>query len=202
MGRQFESNKDIQKYCIHKRRLVGLVDRRDVDSVTDKVYLYEPSVCGEMPDGVCSAWYLNASKSCLVPRATVGVEKKSNANDEDEEKCEQDKLKYSNIGSGDGCKGALMTIGFHVKSEEEIKCYLYFNGQMTRFLPKDMRRVLPQIINMDSDQNQSVLKIKSELKMVAERQKYMEKNIIDVDFDLFQEASIKFSNPKSNLQTV
>ena len=34
-------------------------------------------------------------------------------------------------------------LSFHVDSAENIRCYLYINGQCTRFLPPDIKMVLP-----------------------------------------------------------
>eukprot|EP01083_Nonionella_stella_P187987 691912_1 len=45
------------------------------------------------------------------------------------------KLKSANIGASFHAKGGLITFSYFVKSKDVIKCYLYWNGQVIRFMP-------------------------------------------------------------------
>merc|ERR1712244_193139 len=56
------------------------------------------------------------------------------------------------IGAGRAIPG-MMTFSFHVHSEEEIKCYLYYMGGVMRFMSDDLLDVLPLLFK-DSTVNQ------------------------------------------------
>lgn len=43
-------------------------------------------------------------------------------------------------------------LSFHVESEESMRCYFYIHGQCTRFMPADMKMLLPLFFE-DSDAN-------------------------------------------------
>eukprot|EP01083_Nonionella_stella_P153368 492707_1 len=63
-------------------------------------------------------------------------------------KTTKDKLRNQNIKSNDHCKGGILTISFHAIAADKIKCYLYFNGQVTRFMPEtDIKNVLPLLFD-------------------------------------------------------
>ena len=62
----------------------------------------------------------------------------------------KDVAAHKNIDVGFDCNGGLLTISFHIRSADKMKAYLYFNGQMIRFLPREtIQRVLPKLFNME-----------------------------------------------------
>eukprot|EP01084_Bolivina_argentea_P245334 410778_1 len=66
----------------------------------------------------------------------------------------KEKLLMQNIKSNDHCKGGMLTISFHAIQQDEIKCYLYFNGQVTRFFPEtDIKDLLPVFFDEEYDKD-------------------------------------------------
>ena len=53
-----------------------------------------------------------------------------------------------------------LTFSFQVEATNEIKCYLYFNGQRTRFFPQDIIQILPYLF-VNSAQNEIFKKEKA-----------------------------------------
>ena len=60
--------------------------------------------------------------------------------------------------------------------------YLYYNGGMVRFMPKDDIRVILPRIFVDNDVNKAFIKNKD----LDETIKRMAANLIDKEFDIFQ----------------
>lgn len=83
---------------------------------------------------------LSASRTCVLPN--MGY-----SDDSDAAKYQQGGMDV-NIGASHG-KGSLLTFSFQVIQQDEIRCYLYWNGSMIRFMPNDVKTTLPQIFNMD-----------------------------------------------------
>ena len=61
--------------------------------------------------------------------------------------------KYKNIGTQVAALGSIVTLSFHVKQDNVIKLYLYCNGQCIRFMPEDIRDLLPVMVNMNYGDN-------------------------------------------------
>merc|ERR1712129_571129 len=59
----------------------------------------------------------------------------------------------ANIGTMANCHSALLTMSFHVHSNNVMKCYLCFAGQVIRFMPRDIITVLPILFNPDCNAN-------------------------------------------------
>merc|ERR1719245_1871851 len=59
------------------------------------------------------------------------------------------------------------------KSLDEVKCYLYWQGQGHRFYPNDIKKVLPNIFNMNQE-NKAFIKSK-EAKELINRMKISDK---------------------------
>merc|ERR1712130_1079828 len=116
----------------HCQRVIGLVDRRKYKILDkqdkDPVYLYEPpSNCRNIPSDAVNEWYLNSSRTCLLPNMEYGDGKEAEQKSDNDANANNDNdikhLKNANIGSLFHCKGAFMTFSFHVKARNEIKCY-------------------------------------------------------------------------------
>eukprot|EP01084_Bolivina_argentea_P314185 544180_1 len=95
------------------------------------------------------------------------------------------KLMNQNIKSNDHCKGGLLTLSFHVIQQDEIKIYLYINGQMCRFMPEDIQYILAKFFdpNYDSGRNSGWTEC-NEVKTLVRTMKEKGK-ICDVEFDAF-----------------
>eukprot|EP01084_Bolivina_argentea_P314184 544177_1 len=95
------------------------------------------------------------------------------------------KLTQQNIKSNDHCKGGLLTLSFHVIQQDEIKIYLYINGQMCRFMPEDIQYILAKFFdpNYDSGRNSGWTEC-NEVKTLVRTMKEKGK-ICDVEFDAF-----------------
>merc|ERR1712129_228895 len=52
--------------------------------------------------------------------------------------------KITALNTGSTCDGKMLTFSFHAEAEDNIRCYMYSNGQMMRFMPKDILTVLPR----------------------------------------------------------
>merc|ERR1712032_1664812 len=64
-----------------------------------------------------------------------------------------DHTKYTNIGSGTACDGSIMTFSFHVQKANVIKLYLHCQGNCIRFMPEDIRTILPLLFNKEFGNN-------------------------------------------------
>lgn len=51
------------------------------------------------------------------------------------------------------CDGKLLTVSFHVRSDEEILTYLYYMGEMITFKEMDIVRILPRLFDMNWSSN-------------------------------------------------
>ena len=107
------------------------------------------------------------------------------------QKSEQQPDKYKDIGAHDSCKSSLMTLSFHVKTEEVIRLYLYFNGQSMRFMPEDIKDVLPRLFNLEYADNPGWLTRKDPDGDILEVDRYinrMKRCLKDVEFEAFQQS--------------
>ena len=122
-----------------------------VDTKSDTMYLHQPPAnCCDAPNDVVPEWGLSASCTSLLPN--IGHTSKLNT---DKNK-KNNKLLQSNIDITSHCKSSLLTLSFQVIQYNEIHCYLYWNGQMIRFLPSDMKQLLPRIFNMNWNHKQNL----------------------------------------------
>merc|ERR1712242_397827 len=70
-----------------------------------------------------------------------------------EKDAKQHAEKHTNIGGGFGAGGSVLTLSIHAKQENVVKMYLFCNGQCIRFMPEDVKTVLPVLFNMDYENN-------------------------------------------------
>ena len=160
------------------------------------MWFYEPPKnCREIPSDAVGEWYLDASRTCLLPptnpkdygkRFVVSAvsDTDSDANESDDEKMVETlkaKMRNLNIGSTTARVSAL-TLAFHVRSRDEIKCFLCFNGEIIRFLAQDIKEVLPRLFNMEFLGNERFAQgeqIDTFVKQIDER-------LIDAPFETFK----------------
>ena len=55
------------------------------------------------------------------------------------------RLQHTNITSESHCKGGMLLLSFHVLASDEIKAYLYYQGQIARFMPEDIMHIFPKL---------------------------------------------------------
>ena len=120
---------------LHKRRICIVVDRRiptdyhneeeskepDVIFDTCRVFLFSPpSNCNRVADvhPAIPESYFSASKTCMLPKDT------------------ENEAPAINVTMP--LAGFQFTLSFHVAAADDIKCYLFRDGQMSRFFPQDM----------------------------------------------------------------
>ena len=109
--------------------------------------------------------------------------------DEDETVTRDDKAvkepsKYRDIGVHFSCHSALFTLSFRVKTPDRTKLYLCYNGQAMRFMPEDIKIVLPTLFNMKYGDNAKWIKSK-EVNGYIDR---MRPCLKDVEFEAFQQS--------------
>merc|ERR1712087_808732 len=136
----------------HKWRVVAFVDKRQNPNqdAKDNVFVYAPPMdCRSIPNDAVPEWHMNASRTCLLPNlkyksgAKKGMTKKLQSGGDTKEK-----LQRSNITTAFHCKGSLMTLSVIAQEVDVVQCYLYWNGQMTRFMPQDVKVLFPKLFNM------------------------------------------------------
>eukprot|EP01084_Bolivina_argentea_P270384 459746_1 len=182
----YDKTKDNECHVLYQKRIIGFVDRRkssDQHDSTDTVYLYQPPTnCFQIPTNACGLWYLSASRMCLLPNMDYG-----NGAKELEPNSllieTLNTLKNANVTSAFHCKGGLLTISFHVKSKDEVKMYMYFDGQMIRIMPKDIPTIFPILFNMEYGNNEKFMQNKKEMDSIVQN---ISKVIKDVYFQAFQ----------------
>eukprot|EP01084_Bolivina_argentea_P107933 192921_1 len=179
-------------HYLYKKRMISFVDRREsklLDGKKDSIYVYKPPEnCAHIPRDVCGLWFISASRTSLLPDMKYGNGEKALKEKIINLNATKEELLKSNIDSGSHCKAGLLTISFHVKSKDEVKMYLYFNGQMIRFMPKDIKIILPLLFNMEYGDNKGFLK-----RFLANKEgedemiKYMSDFVKDKHFDTWIE---------------
>ena len=156
----------LHETTINNRFNIAIDRREDKDGL---ILFFEPPLnCDKMPEKEhVMEWYFNATKQCLIPGRGY------------------------NAGKGDksttltGCSktnGQLLTFSFHIESLDEIKCYLYFNGCISRFYGQDIMEIFPNIFDMEYENNLSFVK--------NDKTKEIAKNIVlsDLHFETFYKS--------------
>eukprot|EP01084_Bolivina_argentea_P039967 73846_1 len=128
-----------------RKRMISFIDRRRLQN--DTIFMYEPPENARyIPNNAVPEWYLSSSRTCILPNINYNENEAHNYNG-----CVRTKkqLINANITSRSHCNGGLVIFSFHAKQNDNIKCYMYINGQNTRFLPNDIINVLPLLFDMD-----------------------------------------------------
>eukprot|EP01084_Bolivina_argentea_P079569 144318_1 len=133
----------------NKKRICILIDKRKPDKDSkyidkeDEIIFYETNKkTTQLPDNPKPIWYFAASTGCIIP----GKNNQSNVS-----------IKQQQKTALTGCYGSLMVVSFHVVSTEEIRAYLFLNGQCIRFLPQDIIGLLPKYF-VDNEENKQFVK--------------------------------------------
>ena len=109
------------------------------NSPPDQMYIFEPpSNCSEIPRNAVPEWPFEASKACLRPGSAADG--------------------GDTVRSTSHCGGSMLTMSVHALQSDVVKCYLYWNGQMMRCMPSDVKTVLPRLFNMKWNNGQRLHK--------------------------------------------
>eukprot|EP00483_Globobulimina_turgida_P009741 UN09760 len=156
--------------------------------------MYEPPKnCQNIPDDPVPEWGISSSRTRLLPDmdygdgsdAITGPDTSNQKDNKDEKEDNAKQLKDSNIGASFHCKGGLITFSFHVKAIDVIKCYMYWNGTIIRFMPEDIKTVLPKMFDMGYADNQAYIDDNKDLEGMI---KEMQEKLVDKEFKAFQES--------------
>jgi len=183
---------------MHNKRIIGLVDRRhqvaDKNQADDHIFMFEPpKKARNIPNNALPEWYIGASKMVLLPDMKFGDDSDdskspNNANDDQKEKVKKSE-EFTTIGASFGAAGSVLTLSIHAKQENVIKMYLFCNGQCIRFMPSDIKVILPILFNMDENTQMG----RDNIEYIKNKEvdgiiKVMEQRIVDEEFAAFQQS--------------
>merc|ERR1719204_227563 len=171
-------DKDAPKQYPRKNRFCSFMDRRkdaeQKEMANEHIFFEPPANCNTFPEhknGHVPLWFFDSSKTSIIPHIGYHKDLKS----KDAAKGLNRQPSEQNITSGSACAGAMLLLSFHVEAVNEIRCYMYLNGQVARFFADDITELLPRYF-VDSEENkaylagddvkQAVSKIKSKLRDV------------------------------------
>lgn len=144
-----ETKEDINyKGYPRNHRFVCLIDRRKPKEDTaefvtkeDEIHMFETPIVDDLPTNK------------LVPNAQplvfFDLSQRSIIPGKDTKKMSQDisitdKVIKSTKTVKDACMSTLMVLSFHAMAVDEIKAYLYMNGQVLRFFNDDIKNIIPK----------------------------------------------------------
>jgi len=187
-----------QRSYLQRKRLISFVDRRGQSggfdqSLNDQIFMFEPPEdARDIPEDAVPEWFVSSSRTSLLPDLKYDPKKggleddgKEDDPDPDDDEATKHPDKFKNIGVLFPCSSALLTLSFHVKQENVVKAYLYHNGQSIRFMPEDIRDVLPTLFNMEWGDNAKWIKKEKDVQHYVD---VMAKCLVDVEFKAFQQS--------------
>merc|ERR1712228_601670 len=150
--------KDLEQYP-RKHRFCLFIGRKSliektVKNAKDKpvlkkdelIFFEPPKDCNTFPKGQHQPlFYFDTSRTCIVPNM-VYPKKKNQSTDDNDDDDDDDQKEVQQNGytmTSVSKKGGTMTFSFHVESVDVIRCYFYVNGQCIRFMPEDIKLLLP-----------------------------------------------------------
>eukprot|EP01083_Nonionella_stella_P005141 14924_1 len=158
------------------RRTVFVIDRRKnknkdsrrTSTIGDKLYLFKPKKFNRFEENdqelVHSALHHN-SISSVLPRMVS-------------------KSKDDDFNVREGLRGQMFVVSFHIVMKEEIRCYLFYQGQCFRFYGEDLINVLPMFFYDSKKARQTLLKMHSESKWRDAFNEFCD-TFVDKRFDRF-----------------
>ena len=142
------------------KRMVMFVDRRSktwednkLHNFGDEVIFYDPPKgTNSLPDKqdyetILPESYYNTSQKCLIPR--IGYNDGINEALITSKMNSLKRTQNSTISCKTACGGNLILFSFHIISSNIIKCYVWREGQFTRFFPQDIHYILPKIFKSE-----------------------------------------------------
>eukprot|EP01084_Bolivina_argentea_P120587 213768_1 len=172
------------------KRFVTIIDRRTIGNNDDEndekkehkqshnnglLFFEPPNECNTLPKGSIPEWYFDSSRTCIIPKHIKNENVNINSSSDNYNET---------ITSSNSCKGALLILSFHVLSSDEIKCYMYLNGTVTRFFPSDIINVLPLYFDPEMYKNKEFVKSQKQVNEIIEE---MKSKLRDYRFESFYE---------------
>eukprot|EP01083_Nonionella_stella_P165145 548708_1 len=153
----FASKHTLKGSYLHRKRLITMIDRRKC--VPDDIWMYEAPDGRYIPKDAVGEWYIDSSFNWLGPSTET----------------------EGSFGAKSHCKAKTLTLSFHAKAQNVIKCYLFWNGEMMRFMADDIKTVLPCLFNPQRQTNRN----EEEEKALDALIKDLEGKLVDEEFDEF-----------------
>eukprot|EP01084_Bolivina_argentea_P217347 369035_1 len=146
--KKFVQEKTHDKYNPRLHRMCAFIDRRQFED--EMIFYLPPDNCNTFPkEKHTPLFYFETLKTCIIP----GIKGYNNEQKTDEVKTKEEMLQQK-ITSSSKCDGTMLVLSFHVESVDEIRCYIYLNGNMVRFLPDDLKNYLPEFF-IDDQRNKA-----------------------------------------------
>jgi len=185
----FRCTEDVKRVVDNKRckRTVFIIDRRKNNKEKaknteykesdqkqrpktdrgDKVYLFKPLNFGQFEENqqklVHAELHHNSIKS-IVPRPAS---------------------KAADYGATDSLRGRMLVFSFHIMSKDEVRCYLFYQGQCFRFLGEDLLNVLPTFfVNGQKAKNDLLTRYKQDASWKKQFDEFCD-TFVDIRFDTF-----------------
>merc|ERR1712087_256034 len=158
--KKYAKEKGAAKNYPHKSRFCSFMDRRKPDQkeMANEHIFFEPAAnCNALPqhpNGHVPLWFFDSSATSIIP--SIGYHKEMGKKDVAKANMIGRAPSEKNITSGSACAGAMLLLSFHVEAANEIRCYMYLNGQVARFFADDIVDLLPRYF-ADSEENKAYL---------------------------------------------
>ena len=170
-GRINGRNDTVNNFAMpHKNRICFVVDRRKGGKSKNELFIYKPTLNGDVPNGNVPEWYFQSSFSQIIPG----------------------KQQIDTISAKTPGKGYVFCLSFHVEQRDSIKCYLYTRSQMVRFFPTDISSLLPEYF---VEENENQIFVEKE-KRTGSKAKTI--NLKDIQFDNFRKQTKGKRKKKKN----
>jgi len=164
------------------RRFCAIVDRRGkgdeangdekADEKEDQLTFFDPpSNCNSFPKGeYVQLWYFDSARTCILPNVGYGAGK--------------DALAKGSTTLNSASPGPVITLSFHVESQDEIRCYLCANGGSMRLMPSDLKNVVHKFFEPKFGGNAAWPKSKEAADLVER----IQSKLVDAKFDSFYKS--------------
>jgi len=128
-------------------RFLSVVDRRKqnkskgIVAEDELIFFAPPRDCRKLPHPPHPFYFFEASRTCIVPDREYTAKLLERLKQMDDGATLRGPEKAKTVTSMSLRKGIVLS--FHCLSAEEIRCYIYIGSQGMRFLPEDIRLLLP-----------------------------------------------------------
>merc|ERR1712154_193330 len=148
-----------------RRRFSIFIDRRKQNQ-NDQITMFEPpDSCNKMQNDYVPEIGFEFLRTCILPRSK----------------------QKKHITATDGVCGQLITFMFNVEANDEIKCYIVWNGQTMRFHGDHIIKILPNIF-VETEQSKAFKESERAKKLQDEFDQFMD----DRKFARFYQALKNF----------
>ena len=175
----------------------------------DEIIFYTPPKnARNIPNDHVPEIYFNHSKQVIIPNYDY-IDEKIDPNDggakqiKDKHNVDLDKkddyLKHvkilSHVSTSESWTSALLTFSFQVEQDDQIKCYLWYQGRCIRFLPSDVVDILPKLFDPDAYNNKNWNHNNLDAQLLITSTQFK-----DVQFNSWFQKMSLLDNPKQNLK--